>query len=764
VAEVAERERPCEDGENHQKQQPSVTIPLDSCACVAGRPVDCQCCVDDEAHQPATYNYSLTTKQCGKQRRKFDEKWFSKWPWLSLCEIRNKVLCARCKWMDRSNKWPPGERNHQETAFVVDGFNAWQVAASRFSTHENSSRHRSAELAWQRRTLPTAATLISSQHAAVQRERFASLCAQISSLRYLARQGLAMRGHTDNEGNLQQLIALRSSDAPRLRSWLDARKFMSHDVVNEQLKLMSLDVLRALLENVRQAPCFSVIADETRDMSGLEQFSVSVRWLDVETCDVREDCIGLVSVETTDSATLAAVIKDTLLRCNLDMNVLVGQGYDGASNMSGRIHGVATRISDEYPAALYVHCNNHCLQLCVQDAASESRCVQDALNVCSELYNVIKLSPKRLAVFEKMRSLHPPTAGSQVSIKPLCPTRWTVRSKAISSVLDNYDALQDTLDCVIGEHKRDEIAAKASGVMTQLEKFHVFFGLYLAKAVFSASDQTANSFQGKDITASEASSLVSSLRRYLLNMRDSFASFWEDVCKVAAEKEIPIDIPRQRKRSKKVDDTASSHTFGIMEYYRQQSYAVIDCIVNQIETRFSQATLKKLVSIEALLLDAANDKVHRVTDSASDSVDPLCFYASVLDLNRLDTELKMLPDVLKTISDVNQTANVRSCTSVRSLATTLHGSPFAKSLCANVFILCAIYMTIPMTSATAERSFSTMRRIKTYLRQTMTQTRLNSCMMLHIHKDKTDSIDIHTIARSFVNCRDERIQYFGQIK
>ena len=168
VAEVAQRERPGENSENDQKQQPSVTLRLDSCASAAVRPLDCRCCFDDEPHQPVTYDYSLTTRQCGKQRRKFDKNWFSKWPWLSLCEVRNKVFCARCKWMDRSSKWAPGERNHQETAFVVNGFNAWQIATDRLSTHENSSRHRASELAWQRRRLPTAATMISSQYAAIQ--------------------------------------------------------------------------------------------------------------------------------------------------------------------------------------------------------------------------------------------------------------------------------------------------------------------------------------------------------------------------------------------------------------------------------------------------------------------------------------------------------------------------------------------------------------------------------------------------------------------
>jgi hypothetical protein len=70
-------------------------------------------------------------------------------------------------------------------------------------------------------------------------------------------------------------------------------------------------------------------------------------------------------------------------------------------------------------------------------------------------------------------------------------------------------------------------------------------------------------------------------------------------------------------------------------------------------------------------------------------------------------------------------------------------------------------MTVPMTSATAERSFSTMRRIKTYLRQTMGQQRLNDVMLLHIHKQRTDQIDLKSVAQAFVMANDERIRYFG---
>ena len=101
--------------------------------------------------------------------------------------------------------------------------------------------------------------------------------------------------------------------------------------------------------------------------------------------------------------------------------------------------------------------------------------MQEALNVCTEVHNIIKLSPKRLAVFETMQLAQPTTEGPHASIKPLCPTLWTLRTKPITAVLENYEALQDTLDVVNSEHKRDEIAIKAPGVKTQMEKVQVLF-------------------------------------------------------------------------------------------------------------------------------------------------------------------------------------------------------------------------------------------------------------------------------------------------
>ncbi len=61
-----------------------------------------------------------------------------------------------------------------------------------------------------------------------------------------------------------------------------------------------------------------------------------------------------------------------------------------------------------------------------------------------------------------------------------------------------------------------------------------------------------------------------------------------------------------------------------------------------------------------------------------------------------------------------------------------------------------------MSNASTERSFSALRRVKTFLRNTLTQEHLNHQLMLHAHKELTDSIDVASIARSFVSVNTVR--------
>ena len=193
------------------------------------------------------------------------------------------------------------------------------------------------------------------------------------------------------------------------------------------------------------------------------------------------------------SSTLAATIEDILVRCILPLSKCQGQAYDGASKMMGHLRGVATQLENEEPAALRVHCLAHCLNLCLQDAAKKCKPIRDALDLVMELSKLIRYSPKRTHIFQQCKQeLSPEGTG----LRPLCPTRWTVRTGAINAVLNNYDAIIQALDQISGE-SHDDYGRRANGLLSFMEKFVTYFGLKLSHLVFSGTEQTSISIQRK---------------------------------------------------------------------------------------------------------------------------------------------------------------------------------------------------------------------------------------------------------------------------
>ena len=78
--------------------------------------------------------------------------------------------------------------------------------------------------------------------------------------------------------------------------------------------------------------------------------------------------------------------------------------------------------------------------------------------------------------------------------------------------------------------------------------------------------------------------------------------------------------------------------------------------------------------------------------------------------------------------------------------------------------LLTLIMVLPSTNAVSERSASALRRVKTCLDATMSQLRLNNLMMLSIHQDRTDQINLETIINEFVSANGRRIDILDDLK
>ena len=117
----------------------------------------------------------------------------------------------------------------------------------------------------------------------------------LSSVKMLPRQGLALCGRTEAEGNLTQLLLLRSEDAPGLETWVSNKKYTLPEIVNEPVNMMGQTILHNLLAKIQLAGWYSILADETRHMSSLGRLTLCILWVDAQH-GVHEDFIGLLAL------------------------------------------------------------------------------------------------------------------------------------------------------------------------------------------------------------------------------------------------------------------------------------------------------------------------------------------------------------------------------------------------------------------------------------------------------------------------------------
>ena len=368
--------------------------------------------------------------------------------------------------------------------FVEGGFSNWKKALQRFGEHEKSEMHREAVTKVKSNAIDIAAQL-STQRSEEMRKHRMMFLKVLENVWYLARQCLAFCGnHKDSEnfdGNLYQLLLKDAKDCPPLGPWLKKREYISPVIINEIITICGNTVLRQLLQDIYAAGNFALSADEATDISHHEHMCITIRYVD--SCyDVHEIPLGLVQLPNTTALTLFHVIKDVLVRCSLPIANCIGEAYDGAANMSGVHNGLQALMKKETNHCLYVHCFARSLNLCVQEVAKKCELLRNCMEFILQLDKLIKLSPKRLNLFETTRKeiTFASDGKSQLScpaLRTLCPTRWTVRHSAIDSIIKNYQAVMAVLEVV--EQGHDDHAAKAKGLLTKMESFEVFFSLKL---------------------------------------------------------------------------------------------------------------------------------------------------------------------------------------------------------------------------------------------------------------------------------------------
>lgn len=156
-------------------------------------------------------------------------------------------------------------------------------------------------------------------------------------------------------------------------------KYASSTIATELLQSISLFLVNQMLEKLRNAPYYSLLADESSDKARKEQFAILVRF----PCEqvITDTFLGMIHVQRTDAASLMNAIEIYLNAKQIDIKKAYFNGFDGCNTMSGENKGLQRTFQHHMPYQIYINCRNHKLTLCVKHMMGAFPVLQDIDNL-----------------------------------------------------------------------------------------------------------------------------------------------------------------------------------------------------------------------------------------------------------------------------------------------------------------------------------------------------------------------------------------------
>ena len=226
-----------------------------------------------------------------------------------------------------------------DIAFTSTGYRQRKKATEKdagFSQHERSDYHATTFCLWkefEQRQISgkTIDASISSLHEKTINENrhYVKQVARVLCL--TARQKIAQRGHKEdvnspNKGNFLEILELMNEQDDIVKNRFTGKsrvKYTSPKIQNEMLALLAQIIREEITNELYMSVHFSLMADESKDISGKEQLSVVVRYL-YNNC-IHEEFLDSIQLHKLDATSLKEKLAEVLKSCAIDPNNCVGQ-------------------------------------------------------------------------------------------------------------------------------------------------------------------------------------------------------------------------------------------------------------------------------------------------------------------------------------------------------------------------------------------------------------------------------------------------------
>ena len=308
--------------------------------------------------QPKLSSYPKNTDLANKGKQcSFSPVWYKDYPYLEYSISEDKAYCYVCSLFQRGLG-----REKGDPAWII-GIDDWsKMKGSRgknkmgkLETHFSSAAHSSALKDYHHfvcndkhvdklLTKDERERMVELENKRIQNREVVEILFDVVLV--LTRNGLALRGNesSDNysDGNFCDIVQLISRHNPVMKAWLANRSsrkyhttYMSPRSQNEFITLLGEEIREKISDKVKKSGFCSVMAHTTPDVSHVDELSVAVRFVDVDTLIPEEHLVYVKETYDKRGEGQAKDIVHSLNSADIPLSAIQFQTYDSTSCMSG---------------------------------------------------------------------------------------------------------------------------------------------------------------------------------------------------------------------------------------------------------------------------------------------------------------------------------------------------------------------------------------------------------------------------------------------
>lgn len=617
------------------------------------------------------YPFSVHSKKGKEEKRYLNKSYFEKYKWLTYSKNMSGLFCKYCvlfsdkggryktiklckfvsqplqkyaKLLGKDGDLEVHSRNHYHVTCV-------QISDSFLTTFNNPKKE--------------VINLINTERMKQVEENRNRLKPIVESIIFLGRQNIPFRGHRDhgnffendveknsivNKGNFRELLHYRinSGDSileSHLKTTHSKATYISPVVQNELIDCCRIIITEIILKEIKESIFYSVIFDETTDISHSSQMSLVLRYIHKGV--VKENFVAFIDCHTyvynknttnekdknennddtlqnnvdleqlepkLNGEILGETVISLLQNIDLDLKYCVGIGTDGCSVMVSLVRGAVQKIQSYAKNAIHCPCANHALNLSLSKSSSVQS-IRNSVGLMKEVIEFFNCSSKRNFVLKTV-------LNGQPRLQSLCETRWIERH---DSVMLFKKSLPFTIDALtkISEWNEFVSSSKAKILLIALCNCEFIIAVQCLSNILCVTAPISRILQGMNNDVLCAKNCIGDVITNLENKRTNCQSIFEEIFKeceeLMSEMDIEVKVPRL---SKKQTNRPNHPAKTTEEYYRVSIYVpLLDSIIVDLKSRFLSKENKLLLNLCLLIpryiVDITGEDLKKIIEAAT---------------------------------------------------------------------------------------------------------------------------------------------------